>query len=487
MFYAGTIFRAALASHRPVLESSISASAAVRRLLGGKGDRVPNVHAIDSVITKTKGQGLPGLACVVGRAAFYISCRNPEAAITEIDKVFPEIQNAELKRLALGIRLQARTDLLDVKEAALKVDGGSTELDVSTLRGAVHEDYEALKLASSGCWLVEMAAAEYALYEGNADKAYKALRDVEGKIESYIASLGGAQISFEAASVENTQLPSLLAFLLKRAQDAEGVNPSASKIVEEGIKSILKDDSVKELMSVFKRELGVSLTDGEAAEVAYVLDAAHVHHHFHNYFPLEGEYNDWHSVGAEDAKKRIAQAIAPQPVVLSNKILEKVKSSVPYKPFYAPEDQLRKFLSSSDRKNYLAELRATFGSSPESALSNNDEAYFEALNVLKQAPLSADTAGDLSYPQKLNELCGKLARQLLYRTRVNEAVALTELDRLSEAVEVLDEVIAANEFVYMWRAFLARGEANKRLGLISKSDKDFRQLSQQKKSFRQKV
>ncbi|RNE97645.1 succinate dehydrogenase flavoprotein subunit [Trypanosoma conorhini] len=484
MFHAGTIFRAALASHRPVLESSVSTRALVRRLLGDKGGHVPNIAAVDSVITKTKGQGLPGLACIVGRAAFYVRCRNPEAAIAEIDKVFSEIQDADLKRFALGIRLRARNDLLDVKEAALKVDGGSTELDVSTLRGAIREDYAALKAASSGCWLVEMAAAEYALYEGKTEEAYKALCDVEEKIEGYIASLGRARISTEAASVENTQLSSLLAFLLKRAEDAEGVNPSASKIVEDGIKNILKDDSVKETLSAFKKELGVSLTDEEVAEVAYVLDAAHIRPHFHDYFPLEGEYNDWHSVAAKEAKRNIAQAIAPQPVALSNEILENVKKSVPYRPFYAPEDSLRKFLSSSNRKNYLAELRAAFGSSPESVLAKSDEAYFEALKVLKQAPPSADTAGDPSYPQAQNEVCRKLARQLLYRTKVNEAVALTQLDRLNEAIELLNGVIAANEFVYMWRAFLARAEANKRLGLISKSDKDFRQLSQQKKSSR---
>ncbi|PWV07872.1 hypothetical protein C3747_96g8 [Trypanosoma cruzi] len=486
MFYADTIFRAALASHRPVLASSISARSVVRRLLGDRGYRVLNVGAMDSVVTKTKGRGLPGAACVVGRAALYLHHGNPEAAIAEINRVLPEIQEADLKRHAIGIRLRAKNDLLDIKEAALKVDGGTTELDVCTLRSAIREDYEALKSASSGCWLVEMAAAEYALYEAKADEAYKVFCDVAEKTESFIASLEGLHISSEVASAENTQSFSLLSFLLKRAHDAEGVNPSASKIVEEGIKNILNDDSVKGSLAKFKKELGVSLTDEEAVEVACVLDAAHVRHHFHDFFPLEGEYNDWRSEGAKEAKNEIVQVFTPQAVVISNELLENVKKSVPYRPFYAPEDQLRKFLSSG-HKNYLAELRATFGPSPACVLAKSDEAYFEAMNILKQAPPSADTAGDLSYPQKQNEICRKLARQLLYRTKVNTAVALTQLDHLNEAVEILDKVIAANEFVYMWRAFLARGEAKKRLGFISKSDKDFRQLSEQKKTFRRKM
>ncbi|KEG13895.1 succinate dehydrogenase flavoprotein subunit [Trypanosoma grayi] len=483
MFSVGTVCRAALASHRPVLASSVSSRGIVKRLVGDRGNRTPNISAINSIITKTKGQGLPGTASVVGRAAFYVRCKNPEAAIEEIDKILPEIKDSDLRRLAIGIRLQARNDVLDMKEAALRVDGGTTEIDVSTLRSALRQDYEDLKAASPGCWLVEMAAAEYCLYEGDAEKAYDTFRGIEAKIKNFIASLGKAKISTEVASGENIYPPSLLAFQLTRAHDTKGLKPSASKLLEESIKSIVEDESLQITFSTFKKDLGISVTDEEAVELAYILEAAHIHHHFHDYFPLDGEYNDWGSEKAKEIKEGIIHIHAPSSAALDDEMLEKVRKSVPPQPFYAPEEELRKFLSSSSgSKNHLAELRAKFGPGPEGILAKADESYFEAMKVLKAAPVSANAAGDESYAVGQNEISRKLAQQLLYRTQVSAAVALTQLDRLTEAMEILNKVIRANEYIYMWRAYLARGEANKRLGLISNSDKDFRQLSGLKKS-----
>ncbi|ORC90150.1 succinate dehydrogenase flavoprotein subunit [Trypanosoma theileri] len=483
MFRVGSICRAALASHRPVLSASISTRGVVKRILGDRSNRVPNVSAMDSVITKTKGQGLPGLASLVGRAAFFVKCKNAEAAIAEIDKVLPQIQDEDLKRLALGVRLRARNDLLDLKEAALRVEGGSTELEVSTIRSALREDYKALKSASPGCWLVEMAVAEYCLYEGKLEEAYDAFRDVEGKIGKFIESLKKTTSFSEVASLENTDPSLLLAFHLNRMHDTEGVKVSASKIVDEAIKSIMNDESVKISLEAFKKELGMNLTDEEAYELAYIMEAAKIRHHFHDYFPLDGEYNDWNSESASKAKEKIIHAYAPQSALLEDKILEKVKNSVPPQPFYAPEDQLRKFLSSTTgSKNYLAELKATFGSGPESVLAKSDESYFDAMKTLENAQVSANVAGSSLYPLEQREICQKLARQLLYRTQVNIAVVLTQLDRLQEAIQILDKVINEDEYIYMWRAYLARGEANKRLGVISKADKDFRQLSKLKKS-----
>ncbi|KAH9598841.1 hypothetical protein LSM04_002408 [Trypanosoma melophagium] len=483
MFRVGSIFRAALASHRPVLSASISTRGVVKRILGDRSNRVPNLSAINSVITKTKGQGLPGVASLVGRAAFYVKCKNAEAAIAEIDKVLPEIKDEDLKRLALGVRLQARNDLLDLKEGALRVEGGTTELEVSTIRSALREDYQALKAASPGCWLVELAVAEYCLYEGKVEEAYNCFRDVEDKIEKFLASFKANTSFSEVASLENTDPSLLLAFQLGRMHDTEGVKVSASTIVDEAIKGIMEDESVKKSLDAFKKELGTNLTNEETYELAYVMEAAKIRHHFHDYFPLDGEYNDWNSESASKTKEKIIHAYAPQSAPLEEKILEKVKNSVPSQPFYAPEDQLRKFLSSSSgSKNFLAELRANFGAGPESVLAKSDEAYFDAMNALGKAEVSANVAGSSLYPLEQREISRKLARQLLYRTQVNIAVALTQLDRIHEAIQILDKVINEDEYIYMWRAYLARGEANKRLGVISKADKDFRQLSKLKKS-----
>jgi hypothetical protein len=76
---------------------------------------------------------------------------------------------------------------------------------------------------------------------------------------------------------------------------------------------------------------------------------------------------------------------------------------------------------------------------------------------------------------------------MLYRTQVQKAVALTEMNRLQDAVDTVTPVINANEYIYMWRALLARSRAYKGLGLITKSDKDLKELNRLKHSLTERT
>ncbi|CBH10029.1 hypothetical protein, conserved [Trypanosoma brucei gambiense DAL972] len=477
MFCVSAARLTALASHQPILPPSVSTRVAVMRFLGDGRSRVPNINTINTLITKTGAKGLAGNASVLGKAMFYLKRGNPVGAIAEIDKILPEISDDALKRFAVGIRLRARNDLLDMKESALKVHGGITELEVSDIRAALRDDYKVLEAASPGCWLFELAVAEYRLYEGCAKDAYDSFRLVEKSIQEYILSLKKPSPSQALHGTDN-HASLVLAFQLSRAPPPN-VPKVSSKILDEAIKGIVEGYSTKEATLAFKKDLGAALTDEEVVELVYIFEAAHIRHHFHDYFPLHEDYRGWGSERANAAKGTLASH-STSSVFLDDKLLASIRTSVPHQPFYAGEDELRRFMS-SDHKDLIAELRHTFGSGPKTSLAKSEDAYFDALKAVENSPMSADAAGSAAYPVSQNDICLCLAHQLLYRTRVNIAVALTQLDRLEEAVPILDGVINADEYIYMWRALLARGEANKRFGHIGKSDEDFRQLLQLKR------
>ncbi|KPI89815.1 hypothetical protein ABL78_1078 [Leptomonas seymouri] len=486
MFRSVKVFRAPLATLKPVLADSIATQNVIRRMIGTQTGRLCNVNAINSVVEKSKGEGLAGTTAVVARAFVYLLSRNPTDAIAEVEAVLPKIQDASLKRLAVGIRLRSHNELLDIKEAALNVSGGATEAEVSEIRSKLHADYKELVASSPGCWLVELAAAEYSLYTGASEEAYDHFVAVERKIQDYIKA--PIRISQEVATPENTNEFSLIGFQIRRAR--RGVKPQdVSAVVAEGMVSVMDDSSAKKALEAAKKALGGQLSDAEAVEVALTLQEADVRHHFHDFFPTTTDhYDEWTSEGALRAKQFINEALTPHNAGLKREAIEKIRSSVPNRPFYDSEDKLRAFLKSAPKnKNIIASIRETFGPGPSTVVSSSDQAVTDAVESVDLAVVSSDTAAETDYARRGKEIAKALAQQLLYRTQVQKAVALTEMNRLQDAVEAVTPVINANDYIYMWRALLARSRAYKGLGLITKSDKDLKELNRLKHSLTERT
>ena len=486
MFRAVKLFRAPLAALKPVLADSISAQNAVRRMIGFKSLRWSNVNAINSAAEKTKGEGLAGTTAVIARAYVYLLSRNPTETIAEVNAVMPKIQDEPLKRLAVGIRLRAHNELLDIKEAALNVSGGATEAEVSDIRSKLQADYNELVASSPGCWLVELAAAEYSLYTGATEEAYNHFVAVEKKIQDYIKA--PIQVSLEAATPENTDEFSLLGFQIRRTRP--GVKPQdVSATVAEGMRNVMDDPSAAKALEAAKKALGGQLSDEEAIELALTLQEANVRHHFHDFFPVTADhYDEWTSEAAVKAKQLMNEAASPHNAGLKHEAVEKIRASVPNKPFYDSEEKLRALLKSAPKnKSIIASIRETFGPGPNTAVSSSDQAVADAVETVDLAVASSDTAAGPDYARRNKEIAKTLAKQMLYRTQVQKAVALTEMNRLQDAVDAVTPVINADDYIYMWRALLARSRAYKGLGLITKSDKDLKVLNRLKHSLTERA
>lgn len=476
MFRAANIFRAPLATLKPILAESVTSQSTLRRILGVRTNRAVDVSAINSVVEKTKGEGLAGNAAVVGRALLFLRAHSPIATISEIDRVISTIQDDALKRMALGIRLRARNDLLDLKETALSVSGGATEAEVSEARAQVKADYSALKGCSPNCWLVELADAEFSLYTGEVNEAYQTLLEIEAKIKAF---LDAPFIPYEdVATPENTNGYLLTAFLIQRSYNSALVKPKTGKVVEEAINAVEEVDIAATRLEGLQKHLNIKLSEAEASEIAFIFQMAYEKHHFHEFFPVtSADYAEWDSPAANLTKHIIFRVNNPSASHLAEDYIEKVRAAVPPKPFFASEQELQQVIKSVPAgQSVLAAIREKFGSGPQTPLSAADEAYHGAIDILKTSNPSQHTAGTPSFARRQGEMSKALARQMLYRTQVQIGVALTELNRLQEAVDTISPVIRSNEYIYMWRAFMARNRAYKGLGLITLADKDAKQL-----------
>ncbi|EPY34860.1 hypothetical protein AGDE_07776 [Angomonas deanei] len=484
MFRVSRNFAAPLAKLKPILASSVAAEDVVRRIIGSRSNRHINISVLHSVVEKTKGEGLAGQAAVICRAGLYLESAQPAATLTEVEAILPKITDEPLKNLAQGLRLRALNDELDAKEAALNVSGGATEAEVSDLRAKLQAAYKDLRASNPNCWLIELADAEFRLYMGDAEGAYVQLATVENKINEFIDR--AVEPSTEIASHLNTKPFSLFGFQLQRAYNTKLVKPNvASKIVADGIVSVATDPRSAESLANFKKHIDVDLTDEEATEVAFVLQAASIRHHFHEFFPdpEASEYDNWDSEEARGAATLLQAAYLPESVALSDAVLDRIRTSKPASPFYASEEELAKFIKTIPKeKNVVAAIREKFGEGPQTPLSKGDEALIDAGRAIMATKVSANAAGTPAYAIRQNEIAKALARQILYRTQVQKAVSLIEMNRMQDAVDTLTPVINANEFIYMWKAFLARSRAYRGLGLITTSDKDLKSLDKLKKS-----
>ncbi|EPY31900.1 hypothetical protein STCU_03124 [Strigomonas culicis] len=484
MFRASKLSLAPLAALKPVLAASVASEDVARRFVGFRSNRRADISALHSVVEKTKGEGLAGNAAVISRAALYLNSHKPETALVELDAVLPKIKDEEVLNMATGLRLFALNQLLDAKEAMLSVSGGATEAEVSDLRSKVRDAYKVLEHHNPTCWMIELASAEYSLYTGDAEGSYVRLGDVEHKIRSFISA--ERPISPDIATPANTKPHSLLGFQMQRLHDTMAANPTChSKLVQEAIQKVAVDPSAAENFAAFKKTLGVELTDKEATEVAFALQAASIRHHFHDFFPEaeSSEYDLWASPAAQQALANVRAAYTPDTVGISDDMLNTIRTDTLSSVFYGDEAALRALLKNPPKdRSILAAIREQFGRGPSTALSAGDEVVLEAEAAIHATRVSADTAGTPLYAKRLTQLNKALAQQLLYRTQVQKAVSLIEMNRMQDAVDVVTPVIVADEYVYMWKAFLARSRAFKGLGLITNSDKDLKSLEALRKS-----
>ncbi|GET90354.1 hypothetical protein, conserved [Leishmania tarentolae] len=486
MLSAVKYLRAPLATLKPVLAESVATQNVIRRMIGVTTNRKVNASAINSVAEKTKGEGLAGTTAVVARAHLYLLSRNPTDAVAEIDAVLPKVQDEALRRFAIGIRLRSHNELLDMKEASLGVSGGATESEVSDLRSKLQKDYKELVTSSPGCWLVELAAAEYTLYTGASEEAYKSFSSIEKKIQEYIKA--PIHVSELVATADNTNEFSLIGFQVRRARP--GVKPEGvSASVAEGMANVMADPAAVKALQQAKKAFDGQVTDEEALELVVTLQEANVGHHFHDFFPTTPDhYDKWTSEAARSAQQLIQEALTPHSVGLKPEAIDRIRVSMTNKAFYDSEEKLHALLKSAPKdKSIIASIRETFGPGPSTPISSSDQAVADAVESVHLAVVSSDTAGATDYAKRGKEIAKALAKQLLYRTQVQKCVALTEMNCLQEAVDVVTPVIDANEYIYMWRAFLARSRAYKGLGLITNADKDLKELNRLKHSLTERT
>lgn len=461
MFCGSKLCRAA-ATLKPPLAAAIPAEATLQRFIGLDAARFHNVSLLNSIAEKSSG-ATKG-AAAAANAYMYLLSHNPKSAVEEIDKVQSQITDPAILRFAVGIRLRAYNDLLDVKETALSVSGGATESEVSSLRSKVMEDYTTLKNASPGCWLVQLGYAEFLLYTGKVDQALHELRQIEKSIGTYLSTM--KPVSNDIASVENSNIYSLVGLQLRRLGVTSGNNVG------------FNDPHVSNALMEFKDAVKLSLTDAEASEFAYVLEAVHAHHHFQDYFPYQNDYDLWESAGANKAKKMISEFLCPSELAFKESELSAIRKP---SQVFVGQAQLSKLLTAIPDKNCpVASIRAALGEKAGSIESG--DAFAKALQKVDNSVLSYETTGSKSFVQNRKEISRALARQVLFRTKVQIGVALTEKQKFHEAIDAISPVVVTDEYIYMWRAYLARSRAHKGLGNITESDKDLKRLKALKKS-----
>lgn len=458
MFCASKLHRGA-AGLKPILSASVSSEVIVQRFIGLDSCRFHNINLINGIMEKANGSGVAGTAAAVANSLLCLSSHNPAAAIEGIDKIYSQIKDPAVFQFAVGTRLRARNNLLDTKETALSVSGGATESEVSSIRAKVLEDYKLLQ-ENSDCWLVDLGHAEFLLYVGKVDEALEQLKTIEGKICRFIES--NEKISTDPATPDNSNFFSLTGLKLRRIQTIK--NSSLGAV--ESLSSTAKELSDR---------VELSLSDDEAIQLGYILEAANVAHHFQEYFPYTGEYEDLNSSCALEVKRMIKEFLSPSLKMVDDADLSNIQK--PQDPFKS-KDELLKQLQSLPEESPVAALRKALSQ----ANSSPSAGFTEALDKVLNLPASYETSGSAEFALDRRGMMKTLAQQMLFRTRVQIGVALTEKQKYHAAVDVISPVIGSKQYIYVWRALLARSRAHKALGNITESDRDLKCLKGLKKS-----
>lgn len=460
MLRGGRILRS-LGILKPCLAGAVSAEATVQRFIGLNSVRFRNVSLLHSISKKSTGVAKDA----ADAASAYLSLLsfNPIEAVEAINKIQSKISDPEVLRFALGVRLRARNEILDIKETALTVSSGSSESEVSGVRCQIKEDLKLLREASPGCWLVQLAEGEFLLYTGSINEALEQFRDVEKKCYEYLSK--PFLVESEVATSQNSSMYSFFGLQLRRLE------VSKCNTVD------IEDPHVSNTLNEFKSVLQLSLSDEEAGELAYVLEAVHARHHFQEFFPFQEDYDVWSSVPANKAKKLINEFVCP-----SNNYVEQTDVSCFEKSsekFDANVDLSRLLNDISNKAAPVASLREALG---QKVQASSTDSLLLAFENIKDCVSSYETSGSEEFVRNRKNIANCLTLQILYRTKVQIGVALIEKERYQEAIDVLSPVINGDEYIYMWRAFLARSRAHKALGNITESDRDLKKMKELKKS-----
>ncbi|CCW67409.1 unnamed protein product [Phytomonas sp. Hart1] len=482
MLRAFSFWKSTLVTFKPALVSSISEEAKIRQIIGIRTNRPVNIQIVNSIIEKTNSEGLAGTAARIARAGVYLNSHNPTSAIDEILDVLPKIKDQALKQMAIGTSLRAWNDLLDDKESILSVSVATTESEVSKIRTKTVENYNAFKAAFPSSWLVRLACAEFNMYLGKSKDAYNDFIEIEKDIKKLIDT--PSKFVYEVATNKNTNPYLLLGHQLLRSSVLHNTKSKANgESIPEGTFGFNTDVLNGPNLDVLKKELDDNLSDEEVIEIAFIIFNASLLHHFHDFFPLRSEYEDWDSDKAQHAKRLIYGAYQGVSTNSFDKLIQEVRSSMPQDPFYAPVNKLQEVLKTAPNdRSILQSIRVAFGNRSETSFSKGDKAFHEATDLIDGSDMSPEASGTIRYVQRQAEILRELYQQLWYRTKVQIGVALSEMNRFHEAVQVVSPVIEADEFIYMWRALLTRSRAYKGMGCITLSDKDTKLLNNLKRS-----
>ena len=449
------------------------------RILGCRGMKEPNLVALDQIVTKTAGnaQGLAYATALIGRARSIVLYEKPEQALPDLEAALKSLEPqrasnklaADLWFTAKALHLRANNDILDRHEAAMSVAGAANEEQISSLRLAVKAQYAELRSLCPDCILVGLAEAEFALYQGRSDEAEAELAAIEKALLEASKTVPTGSGSSDLSSI---------AYRLTRESL---VAPSASKYVEsDSVSSILKTFASEQL----KESAGASstLTPQEIAELVIVLATAENKHHFHDFFPVHDHYKSHPSATAVAIEKEIRFFESPKSLsaVTSEQLKSVAEKNALPTARYSPAE-VKKFLSTytvqgkadGDLVSSLVEVFGLPTVLPGTALAGG-------LEAVAHQPASATESTDV-HAQR--QLIGQLFEQLLFRAQVARALSLEKLNRHHEAVKILDHVVEADSFIYMWRAYLARGRIRQHLGQVDEADKDFKKLFSVKKQY----
>lgn len=469
----------------PSLTTAIQTSRTLSRILGGSKARQLPLSILDSAVSKTNGQGIAGIAALISRATGIL---NRPLALGAVDTALEDIKTAIeaskngrstqeklLHRLALALRLRAYNTLLDEKEHLMSIHGAGNEAEVSDARGLVRESFLALQSVAPNDPFILLGLGEFDLYEGRPKQAIDKFNTAEASLAIEIP------LSNKLASLENNSAAAIVAFKLTTSLPAVSTAAVKDPVVLETLTTLAeKPVLTAEENAAIRAELGApeSLTDQEIILLAVTLDNAEKGHHYCDFFPMSDKYKTWPSEKSQKIVHAVESFMFGKGVSMPDEELDAIRATKPAYPFYASATQLKALLEQKEYKSgdLFTELIETFGEGPTSQLSTDDSTFWNAVTRLKSENVCNFSGGSTIAVGQQSELIEGLLQQIRYRLHVSKALALDRINEPYEALKLLDNVVAANEYVFMWKALLARGRVRQNLGMINESDADFKAL-----------
>lgn len=476
--------------------SAIEASRTVSRFLGGSKARGAPLASLNSAVAKSEGKSVSAAAAHIARATALL---NRPLALDSLNSVLEDVSAAVealktapanskeaklLHRLALALRLRALNNLLDEKEHTMLISGATNEVEVSNARTHVRDAYEALLKVTPNDPFVLLGYAEFQLYQGEAEAALATATKAEELFNEEAARL--TKVANETvASPENSTPASIVAFKVTTSLPAVDVSAVKSPIVKDTLSVLSERPNVtEEELNALRQQLDApaSLTNDELLCLASAVDNAEKGQNFLEFFPLTETYQNWSSEASLDVAHAVESFMYGKGVTLSSEELAPLAKK-PASTFYASTTELKKIIEGKSNSDFLDEVVAKFGEGPKSSLAATDNAFWGVVGRLSGEGHCNFSGGSFPSIQRHFKLATQLIDQLQYRVAVAKALAEDQLKNSRKALELLDSVVDANEFVYMWKVFLARGRVRQGLGMVNEADADFKTLFKLRKAY----